>query len=278
MRFKANKNGRLEKSQVKAHVRRTKSGKMVRVKDYENKKKKNHETKMVHVKSFRNKSDAEKWISKNKIKGNKYIIDEVPYSGFTDYRIMEVYQGLSTSKKAEKESTRGLPAPKWPANTSKKSEKRIKMGGKVWRVRELKEKTHKDSPHYNIAAFERDDYLGIWDRIKHPDTLKKLYAVYENKSLNKSLTFSVTGQQIIDGLSKKIGEIKGKIEAIKSQPVPKIKDTMVDSEEDRVTMESSAALIEHCEISIRELERIIRNISPKQRFQLSEWELRKYNL
>ena len=272
----------LEKSNVKAHQKRTKTGKLVNIGEYQTSKEKKEKVgKGEHIKGLK------KWVNdyqEAKKHGNEKLAAQIK-NNITSMIIRHKINpsdvwGKSLSKSLEfdingKELIEGLKS-------------RIALYKKQYKTLVKDNDSSDNSAFYKKEAIKRFQKvirrlepekfykLGLYDMEEY-GLLKSL----TKEDLTKSLEFKITGQRIREGIMMKIGELKAKLAMlkIKQKQGIEVKDleALMYSNED-VKEPVNDWEIKSCERNIDRLERIVRNIEPKKKFKLSTYELEEYGL
>jgi len=247
----------LRKSLVRSHQRKTKGGKIVPVKQYENIKTKKETGKEEHIRGLNTNIKTKKEYIK-KIFGDSVSISE--NGGI-------VYDANPRPEILKKITVERLD----------KDYNKVYFDGKL-----LLEKVPAISVNLNTNKqfkTKKASYLG--------KIAKKLLDDLDKKhNLSKSLEFNISGQRIREGTMMKIGELKAKLSILKGKQkqgvAVKSDDISEISTDEAVEIKSNPVVsdweIKSCERNIERLERIVRNIDPKKKFKLNTYELDEYGL
>jgi len=264
----------LSKSTVKAHTRKTKTGKIANVSQYQNVKTKktqnlSPEWKRVNAilyKKAKHANSLEEFI--NKVSNGK--------PGTVDKNVLaDVYNKVKADRDDKK-----------PAG--KKSKKLYDLQYNVGKAKYVvsyhdgKTKNRDGSPFWGIRLFgnikKRDAFI--------KDLKSQNYSY--NSGLSKSLEFDISGQRIKDSIILKVSELRNKLETMRElfnnqKPVNNTNQTgdVIDANPVPADIAKNATTkweIESLERTIAELEREARNIDVKKKFKLSSYDLKTYGL
>jgi len=287
----------IAKSTVRTHQRKTKTGKVVNINQYQNIKTKKQTSEEEHIRGLKrwveDYKEAKKYgneklatQAKNNINSmiKKYGID--PKMVWGDWQ-KEQSKKHKLSKSLEfpisgKDLIAGI---KTKIAELEKQYKILEDANKVtdsgdnmtWRknnIRRFKKVLAKieSGKNYSLTTYEMEEY-GL---------LKSISA-----DLRKSLEFDIIGQRIREGVMMMIGELKAKLSILKEKQKQGV---AVKSDDDISEISTDEAVgikcnpvvndweIKSCERKIEQLERIVRNIDPKKKFKLDTYELEKYGL
>jgi len=289
----------IAKSTVRTHQRRTKTGKVVNINQYQNIKTKKQTSEEEHIRGLKkwvneyndtvrySKADPSNSYLKKEIFRMKHVID----AQIKKHKINPSDVGWKLDKSLSKSLEFPITGKDLIAGIKTKIaelEKQYKIledANKVtdsgdnmtWRknnIRRFKKVLAKieSGKNYSLTTYEMEEY-GL---------LKSISA-----DLRKSLEFDIIGQRIREGVMMMIGELKAKLSILKEKQKQGV---AVKSDDDISEISTDEAVgikcnpvvndweIKSCERKIEQLERIVRNIDPKKKFKLDTYELEKYGL